>query len=300
MKQYYTFEEFQRDMDMLAMEVARIQPGLKYIVPVARGGIAPAQALQHRLPNTHILEQVMEACTPANTVIVDDVVDSGKTRQRYEGFFFACIHAKRDFPNTLCVYADVTAWIHYWWEGEDGDITDALVRQLQYIGEDPTREGLQDTPKRIVKSWDTLFGGYKMDPKNLVTSFSEGACDEMVVLSDIEFYSTCEHHMLPFFGKAHIAYIPNGKVLGVSKLARLLDVYARRMQIQERIGQQVTDFLMKECDALGAACILEAQHMCMTSRGVQKQNSVMKTSSLRGVFKDDQKARAELMSIIKK
>jgi GTP cyclohydrolase I len=156
-----------------------------------------------------------------------------------------------------------------------------------------------ETPKRIVKAWDKFFEGYNKDPKDVFKTFSEGACDSMVVLKDIEFYSTCEHHMVPFLGKAHIGYIPNGKVIGISKLARLLEIFTRRMQIQERIGEQVTDALMKYLDCKGAICILEAQHLCMTSRGVEKQNSVMVTSSIKGVFKQKE-VRDEFLDLVRK
>ena len=125
------------------------------------------------------------------------------------------------------------------------DISKNIVELLEYIGEDPNREGLQETPKRVIKSFSKLYEGYSQSPKDIMKVFQDGACDEMVLLKDIELYSTCEHHMLPFFGKAHIAYIPNKKVIGVSKLARLLEIYSRRLQIQERIGDQVTTALME-------------------------------------------------------
>lgn len=179
-------------------------------------------------------------------------------------------------------------------------IEESIREMLEYIGEDVNREGLLETPKRIRKSWDKLYGGYDMDPKDLLKTFDKETYDQMVVLKDIEFYSTCEHHMLPFFGKAHIAYIPRKKVIGVSKLARLLEIYARRMQIQERIGEQVTTFLMKELKAKGAACVLEAQHFCMTSRGVEKKNAKMVTSSLKGAFLKEPETRQEFMSMIGK
>lgn len=179
-------------------------------------------------------------------------------------------------------------------------IEESVREIMEYIGEDTDREGLVETPKRVRKSWDKLYGGYDMDPKELLKTFDKETYSQMVVLKDIEFYSTCEHHMLPFFGKAHIAYIPGKKVIGVSKLARLLEIYARRLQIQERIGEQVTTFLMKELKAKGAACVLEAQHFCMTSRGVEKQNAKMVTSSLKGVFLKEPETRQEFFSMIGK
>ncbi len=168
---------------------------------------------------------------------------------------------------------------------------------LKHIGEDPDREGLRETPDRVVKSWECLFGGYGQQPEQVLKFFTEGACDEMVVLRDCEFYSHCEHHMMPFFGRAHIGYIPDGKVVGVSKLARLLEVFTRRLQIQERIGQQVTSCLMDVLKPKGCGCVLQARHFCMTSRGVQKQESVMVTSSMRGVFLEPA-PRSEFLRII--
>ena len=157
------------------------------------------------------------------------------------------------------------------------------------------------TPERIVRSWNELFSGYKQDPEKIFTVFEDTEdYTGLVLLKDIEFHSFCEHHMQIFSGKAHIAYIPNGRVVGVSKLARLLDIYARRLQIQERIGQQVTNDLMKYLNPLGAACLIEASHNCMKARGINKQNSVMVTSSLAGIFLTEPKTREELMMLIKK
>jgi GTP cyclohydrolase IA len=167
------------------------------------------------------------------------------------------------------------------------------------IGEDPKREGLLNTPERVSKSWDHLYSGYNVDIPSLFTMFVDGACSEMVVLRDIEFFSTCEHHMLPFFGKAHIGYIPDKKIIGVSKLARVLEAYSRRLQVQERICQQVTEAIVTNLNPLGAACILEAKHFCMVCRGVEKQNSVMVTSSMTGVFMDKIAARQEFLHMIR-
>lgn len=177
---------------------------------------------------------------------------------------------------------------------------ETYVRQLlRYIGEDPTREGLIDTPKRVVQSYADFFSGYGQDAAAHLKTFKDGACDEMVVLKEVEFYSFCEHHMVPFFGKAHIGYLPDGKVVGISKLARVLEVFARRLQIQERIGQQVTEILMNELTPKGAGCVIEAQHLCMCARGVNKQNSLMVTSSLQGAFREDNGVRAEFLQMIK-
>ena len=175
-----------------------------------------------------------------------------------------------------------------------------LVRaMLSAIGDKPDRSGLLDTPARVVRSWTELFAGYTQDINDFNTQFDDvEGYDEIVLLRNIEFYSFCEHHMLPFTGYGHVAYLPEGKVIGISKLARLLDMYSKRLQIQERIGQQVVWALNKLLAPKGSACVLVAQHGCMQCRGVKKQNSEMVTSSLSGVFKDSTTSRAELMSLI--
>jgi GTP cyclohydrolase IA len=191
-------------------------------------------------------------------------------------------------------------------QGEDfrmidyqGDIQGLLSIMLKYIGDQPYREGLKDTPARIVRSWKELYSGYRKDPVDVFTVFESDGYDQMVILKDIEFFSTCEHHLLPFFGKAYIAYIPNNKIIGISKLARLLEIYSRRLQIQERIGKQVTDALDKYLEPKGSACILKAKHLCVSSRGVQKQHSEMVTSSVTGVFRDSSDVRNEFLELIK-
>lgn len=175
-----------------------------------------------------------------------------------------------------------------------------LVKQLLLaIGDDPSREGLIDTPKRVVKSWKEIFGGYNQDPvKILGTTFDAGAYSQMVILKDIEMYSTCEHHMIPFFGKAHVAYIPNKRVVGLSKLARLVEVFSRRLQIQEQLTQQIADTLNEVLQPKGVMVVIEAKHMCMCARGIQKQHSSMVTSALSGLFSKDS-VRAEFMSLLK-
>ncbi len=178
----------------------------------------------------------------------------------------------------------------------------AIKEVLLYLGENPEREGLKGTPKRVLKSWDRLYGGYQQKPEDVFTFFEEKTAipfKQIILLKDIEFYSTCEHHMLPFVGKAHVAYVPRDKVVGISKLARIIEIYSRRLQIQERIGNQVTEALMANLNPRGAACIIEAKHFCMTSRGVEKQNSVMTTSSLKGCFLERQETRDELFSLIR-
>ncbi len=184
--------------------------------------------------------------------------------------------------------------------GRQDSIQDTIVRQLEYIGEDPNREGLKETPNRIIRAWrNEIFSGYREDPQELFTTFDTDGYDQIILLKNIEIFSMCEHHMLPFFGIAHVAYIPNERIVGISKLARLVDIYARRLQIQERIGEQVTNDLMTYLRPKGAACVIEAVHMCMRMRGVSKQRSSMVTSSLKGAFFDKPEVRQEFLSLIK-
>ena len=178
---------------------------------------------------------------------------------------------------------------------------DAVRTLLAYIeGEDAVdREGLLDTPKRVVESWSEIFAGYKMDASDLLqATFNAEGYDGIVLLRDIEFTSTCEHHLQPFRGRAHVAYIPVERIVGISKLARILELHARRLQNQERITQGIADDLERELQPLGAAVIIEAAHGCMQCRGVAKQQAVMTTSAMRGVFFDRPDARAELMQLI--
>jgi GTP cyclohydrolase IA len=178
-----------------------------------------------------------------------------------------------------------------------------VVRDLLYsIGEDPYREGLAETPDRVVRSWGELFAGYGQDPKDVFKAFGDGAerYDEMITLTDIPLVSTCEHHLLPIVGVAHVAYVPHGRIIGLSKLARLVDVFARRLQVQERLTQQVAQSLMENLEPAGAAYVIRATHFCMVARGVQKAGAEFVTSSMLGVFRDKPEARAEFLSLVRK
>ena len=174
----------------------------------------------------------------------------------------------------------------------------AVREILLAVGEDPDREGLQKTPNRVARSYAELMSGLRIDPRaHLRTVFTE-RYDEIVLLRDIEFHSLCEHHLLPFTGRAHVAYLPQGKVVGLSKLARLVEGYARRPQVQERLTNQVADALMEELSPSGAACVIEAVHTCMTIRGAKKHGSTMVTSALRGIFKENPSSRAEILALM--
>ncbi|WP_299947604.1 GTP cyclohydrolase I FolE [uncultured Microbulbifer sp.] len=171
---------------------------------------------------------------------------------------------------------------------------------IEAIGEDPQRPGLKDTPERAAKAMAYLTRGYKQTLENVVNgALFPSDCSEMVLVKDIELYSLCEHHLLPFIGRAHVAYIPNGKVVGLSKVARIVDMFARRLQIQEQLTVEIAETLQDVTGAAGVGVIIEAQHMCMMMRGVEKQNSVMKTSAMLGIFRSNQATRNEFLSLIR-
>ena len=179
------------------------------------------------------------------------------------------------------------------------EMQDLVRRLLAALGEDPGREGLLETPRRVEKSLQFLTSGYSTDIDALINgALFTVAYNEMVIVRDIDLYSLCEHHMLPFFGKAHVAYIPDGKVIGLSKVPRIVDAFARRLQVQERLTSQIADTIESKIHPLGVAVVIEATHLCMAMRGVEKQNSVTVTSAMRGVFHQDSRTRAEFLELI--
>src|SRR5436190_1790830 len=177
-------------------------------------------------------------------------------------------------------------------------IEKAVREILLAVGENPDREGLLKTPNRVARAYSELMAGLQDDPRRHLKTVFRERYDEVVLLRDIEFHSLCEHHLLPFTGRAHVAYLPDGKVVGLSKLARLVEGYARRPQVQERLTTQIADALMEELNPIGSACVIEATHTCMTIRGAQKPGSVMVTSALRGIFKDNPPSRNEVLSLM--
>ena len=259
--------------------------GLK-VWGVPRGGIHIAQIL-NKLGIAEIVEDVNDA-----DVIVDDLIDSGATSKKYlDKVFWTPIVKDHTNPE----------WIEFPWEQpKDLDNEDIITRYIEAIGDNPKREGVLETPKRVVKSWKELYSGYSDNAKQHLSKCFSSDSKEMVICKDIEFYSMCEHHMIPFVGRAHIGYIPNGKVVGLSKLARTVDVFARRLQIQEQLTEQIANAMVEHIPEIqGCAVVMESKHFCMCSRGVGKQNSSMITSSLRGIFKKDGEVRKEFLSLIK-
>lgn len=262
-----------------------------YAVP--RGGVPILYLLlAHDIfKRFHVTDNPAEA-----DVFVDDLVDSGDTRERYA----------KQYPQTPFEAAftkkEGDGWLIFPWEQtEERSIEDAFVRLLQFVGEDPARGGLLETPARMAKAWRHWTGGYAVKPEDLLKVFEDGAekCDEMVIVKDIPFYSQCEHHLAPFFGTATIGYIPNGKIVGLSKLSRLTDMFARRLQVQERLTNQIADAIETHLQARGVGVVVRARHLCMESRGVCQQGHHTVTSALRGVMREQGETRSEFMTLAK-
>jgi GTP cyclohydrolase I len=232
--------------------------------------------------------------------IVDDIYDSGATYGRYTNLFptkpFYTLFDKR-----------VNPWAGKWlvmpWEvsdvGTDDSATDIVTRLLQYIGEDPGREGLQETPARVLRAWREWATGYGQDPGTILKSFEDGAkgCDELIIVHNIPFISKCEHHLADVIGHAHVGYIPNGRIVGLSKLARLVDVFARRLQVQERATIQIADALIEHLKPVGVGVLIRASHACMSTRGVKIHGSVTTTSAMRGALLTKDAARKEFLDL---
>lgn len=259
------------------------------IYGIPRGGAVVAGMLQ-----AHGLGTVVAQPEDAQ-VIVDDIIDSGTTRDRYlakypgKGFW-ALVDRHADDKDT--------GWITFPWEGEplreEGDI---IVRLLELMGEDPRRPGLKDTPGRVLRSLAEMTAGYKMDPAKILERTFPDNYDQMVVVRGIEFWSLCEHHMLPFHGTATVGYIPSGgKVVGLSKLARLVHCYARRLQVQERLTNEIAEAIQKHLAPVGVGVVVRASHLCMAARGVRTP-AEMVTSCMMGAMREDPEARAELLDL---
>ena len=263
------------------------------VYPVPRGGIPAAYALAATGLNMRIVTSPGKA-----DLIFDDLIDSGATRLRYGANpFFALLNKQTDLE-----YKD--SWVAFPWEvseTHDSSFADNITRLLQFVGEDPTRGGLLETPHRVVKAWEEWTSGYAKDPKSVLKVFADGGenYDQIVLVRDIPFYSQCEHHLAPFFGIAHVGYIPNGKVVGLSKIPEVVDIFARRLQVQERLTNQIADALWEHLEPKAVGVVMSARHMCMESRGKKKAGSSTVTSALRGTMASEIACRSEFMSLIK-
>lgn len=266
-------------------------PGKMY--PIPRGGVPAAYALASEF-GLHVVDDPEEA-----DFFMDDIIDTGTTMQKwcedYPGKPFLALIDKNDPDEKLRSH-----WVVFPWEGDSaGSIEDNVIRILEYAGDDPKREGLLETPRRVAKALDHWFSGYSQDPKEILKVFEDGgeSYDQMVVVKDIPIYSKCEHHMADIFGTATIAYIPDGKIVGLSKLSRLADVFARRLQVQERLTSQIAHALQEHLDPKGVGVMIKARHMCMESRGICQQGHHTVTTALVGAFLNEPETRAEFMAL---
>jgi GTP cyclohydrolase I len=256
-------------------------PRNKKIFGVPRGGCIIASLLIQR--GCIIVEDPLDA-----DVIIDDIIDSGETKKRFsqsypELPFWAAFHKRK-----------TDGWISFPWESnEESGIEDNIRRILQATGNDASREGLLDTPKRVAKMYKELL----TPPEFNFTTFDADGYDQMIIEKGIEFFSLCEHHMVPFFGVVHIGYIPGKKIVGLSKLARTVEYFARRLQVQERMTQQIADFLQMKLKPRGVGVVIQARHLCQEMRGVKKRELVTITSALKGVMLKNQKAREEFIQL---
>jgi GTP cyclohydrolase IA len=266
---------------------------------VPRGGIPVAYLLSACNGRFVVVDDPVHA-----DWFVDDIIDSGKTRDG----FAATFGPEKPFialADHLPIQRKKGQWVVFPWEQgmmeTDESATDIPVRLLQYIGEDVNREGLKETPHRFLKAWKFWTSGYGKKPADVLKVFRDGAenYDEMLFENNLPFYSMCEHHLAPFFGTATIAYIPDRTVCGLSKIHRVLDIFARRLQMQERLTSQVADALMEHLKPLGCGVVIKARHLCKESRGIGIQGSFTTTSALRGKFFDDATVRAEFLNLAK-
>ena len=269
------------------------------IYGIPRGGVPAAFAVLHALREDNPTWNMTNDPEKA-TVFIDDIIDSGETIGRY----------LKKYPQAVGGYALVdktrtaldTGWFVFPWEAKDGNddegIQENVKRLLQYIGEDPEREGLLETPARVEKAYKEWFSGYGHEGAEVLKTFEDGAekTDEMIVVGPISFYSHCEHHIAPFFGSVHIAYIPDGKIVGLSKFARLVEIYSRRLQVQERLTAQIAESLQEGLCPKGVAVLVKARHLCMESRGAKSIGSTTTTSKLLGAMKTSE-ARSEFLRL---
>ena len=294
-RKYLTNSEVLILADKLAMKIeAETDARPIYVYGVPRGGVPVAYALAASSQHIQVVDHPENA-----TVIVDDIIDSGATKNRYlEAYFEKPFYA---------LVENSPEWVVFPWEQREADstaldsATDIPLRLLQYIGEDPKRGGLIETPKRYLKAWEHYTSGYGLDAKDILKTFDDGAdnYDEMIIVKDIPIFSHCEHHLCPFFGVAHIAYIPDKSIVGLSKLVRLADIFMRRLQVQERLTVQIAEAIMTSLQPLGVGIVIDCVHTCMIGRGVQVQGANTITSSMLGVFKENIETRQEFMNLIK-
>jgi GTP cyclohydrolase I len=260
---------------------------------IPRGGCPPA------LMVAEFLDLGVVDSPHATTLVVDDLVDTGVTLDRYFAHHADALYRKPHSPTHLAPEAiELDGWLVFPWEpASEVGPEDAVVRLLAWMGEDPHRDGLRDTPKRVVKAFSEMTDGYRQDEADLLGVTFDVAFDELIMLRGIEFTSLCEHHLLAFSGTVDIGYIPDQRVVGISKMARLVDVYAHRLQVQERMTQQIADALRTHLAPRGVGVVVTAKHSCMGCRGARKPDADLVTSAVAGLVKDDPRARLEFFTM---
>ena len=282
---------------VISLRAAIIESGYSELrcYPIPRGGVPVAYAVYDRTECPIVIVN-----NPGEAdFFIDDIIDSGATMQRYcdehpGRAFFALV------DKTAGEYKD--EWVVFPWEKDkdhiDNSAEDIVTRLIQFIGEDPKREGLVETPRRVLKAWEHWTSGYHKNAKEILKAFEDGAesCDEMVVRV-VPFYSHCEHHLAPIIGNAVVAYIPDRKIVGLSKIDRVVDMFARRLQVQERMTNQIAEAIQENLAPKGVAVWINARHLCIESRGVQNQNSATDTVAVRGVFRGNLQTRAEFLAV---
>lgn len=305
-KRHVTLAEVRSTARTVARQIALLRPakaaerGALYLYGIPRGGIPAVLAVADACRADGLMLEPLVIDNPDEAdVLVDDIFESGATArryaERYPGRPFFALFDKR-----------TSAWAGSWlvmpWEltdsGNDKSADDIIIRLLEFIGDDPSREGLLETPKRVLEAWREWASGYKLDPKAVLKTFSDGASgvDEKVIVHNIPVVSKCEHHLADITGIAHVGYIPDGKIVGLSKLPRLVDLFARRLQVQERLTNQIADALTEIIQPKGVGVIIRATHACMSTRGVKVHGSTTTTSAFKGELAT-MEARAEFLSL---
>lgn len=283
-----TWVDIQDEAERLA---ARWPDDIESVYGVPAGG-APVACLVARHLGVSVVDQ-----PGRGTLVVDDLVDSGATLARYENHHTDALFRKPHSPVHLAPHArTLDGWLAFPWEHDQAP-TDSVTRILQHIGEDPTREGLVETPRRFLSALTEATAGHDIDVGALLSVQFDEKHDQMVVLSGIEFASLCEHHLSPFRGVVTVGYIPSNRVVGLSKLARVVEAFARRLQVQERMTDQIADALNDYLEPVGVGVVVTAHHTCMGNRGVRKHQAEMTTSSMSGALRHDTAARAEFLAM---
>ena len=295
--------ELCKEMGTLILSELRKEAIVPIILPISiygipRGGVAVAYMLEATARSAFtVVDTPWEA-----DCFVDDIIDSGATKTKWEALHSGKkLFALVDKSRSGCAFKG--SWVSFPWERNDKEengIEDNIVRILQWIGEDPNREGLLETPKRVARAYSEWFDGYKIDIPALFKTFTDGAqdCDEVIIVDSIPVESFCEHHMARFSGLAHVGYIPDGKIIGLSKIPKLVRAFSHRLQVQERLTNQIASTLIEHLNPKGVAVVLRCAHTCMCSRGAKVHGTMTTTSAMRGAFLDKPEARAEFFSLI--